>query len=236
LCIDPETGKDLWKHERNTDAVDESMEAYSTPYPFEGKNGPLIIVAGADYVTAHDPSNGMEIWRWGSLNPEGRRNYRLVSSVVSVDEMLIFCEPRGGRMFAMDGNQLGQLSEESLAWTIRENAPDVCTPLVMEGRLFALDGNRKIMTCLNPKTGDIYWREKIEVKEAFQASPTGADGRIYSITMGGKVVVASAGDAFKVLATIDMGEGECRSTIAAAYGQLFIRTSENVYCIERSTE
>jgi len=70
LCIDSKTGKDLWKYERKTDAFNESMDTYNTPYLFEGKNGALIIVAGADYVTAHDPANGKEIWRWGNLNPE----------------------------------------------------------------------------------------------------------------------------------------------------------------------
>ena len=33
LCVDPGTGTNLWRHVRKTDAVDESMEAYSTPLP-----------------------------------------------------------------------------------------------------------------------------------------------------------------------------------------------------------
>ncbi len=231
LCIDPKTGEDIWKFERKTDAFDESMEAYTTPYPFEGNDGLQIILVGADYVTSHDPSDGKEIWRWGNLNPQGRGNFRVVPMVVSVDNIVIFCEPRGGAMFAMDGNQKGQLSEKSLLWKITENAPDVATPLVMDGKLFVLDGRRRILTSLNPKTGEVYWRDRIDTNQGFQASPTGADGKIYCISMGGEVAVLSAGDKFELLSKIDMGEGLCRATIAVSQGQLFVRTSENLYCI-----
>ena len=231
LCIDSKTGKDLWKQERLTDATGEGMEAYTTPYPFEGPNGPVIIVTGADYVTAHDPDDGKEVWRSANYNPRKRRAYRLVPSAVGVDGMIIGCEPRGNSMFAIKGGGSGQLTEESLAWTSRQNAPDVCTPLVMDGKLFVLDGGRKVMSCRNPETGEIYWQGKLGVREVFQASPTGADGKIYCISMGGEVVVLSAGDAFEILSRIDLGEGVCRATISAAHGQLFVRTAENLYCI-----
>jgi len=231
LCIDPKTGKDLWKHERDTDAVGESMEAYTTPYPFEGPNGSLIILAGADYVTAHKPASGEEVWQTFNYNPRKIKSYRLVPSVVGIDEMVIFCEPRGRGIFAIRGDSLGQILEEDVVWTARKNVPDVCSPLVMDGKLFVLDGGRRVMSCLDPKTGKIYWQDKLDVGK-LQASPTGGDGKIYCISMNGEVVIVSAGDAFEVLSRIDMGEGDCRSTISAAHGQLFIRTPERLYCIE----
>jgi outer membrane protein assembly factor BamB len=234
LCIDPDTGEDLWRSNRDTDAVEESMEAYTTPYPFEGANGTLIIVAGGDYVTAHDPTDGKEVWRTHNTNPRQRRNYRLVTSVVSAGEIIIFYEARGQAIFAINGNSSGQLTEEDAIWSTRENAPDVCTTLVMDGKLFVLDGDNKVMSCLDPETGEVYWSGNLGTRDRFQASPTGADGRIYCISMGGEVVILSAGDTFEVLSNIDMsGEGTCRATISAAYGQLFVRTEENLYCIEK---
>ncbi|MBD3181865.1 PQQ-binding-like beta-propeller repeat protein, partial [Candidatus Poribacteria bacterium] len=111
--------------------------------------------------------------------------------------------------------------------------PDVCTPLIMDGKLYVLDGRRRVMSCIDPETGDIIWKEKVGANKQFQASPTGADDKIYCISMGGEVVVLSAGDKFQILSQIDMGEGEgqCRSTISAAQRCLYIRTSENLYCI-----
>lgn len=231
LCIDAKTGKDLWKYERKTDAISESMDAYTTPYPFEGSNGLLIITAGANYVIAHDPKDGKEVWRWGNLNPRGNKNFRLVPTVVSSDNLVIFCQPRGGVLFAIDGNKTGQLSEKDLAWVFRGNVPDVCSPLVMDGKLFILDGDRRIMTCLNPKTGNAIWSEKLGVNDVFQASPTGADGKIYCISIRGQIVVLSAKDTFEILSKTNLDKNECRSTIAISQGQIFIKTSENLYCI-----
>jgi outer membrane protein assembly factor BamB len=68
LCIDPKTGKDIWRHIRQTDALMESMESYATPLPYKGKKRDEIIIVGGDYVTAHDPKTGKEFWRCGSLN------------------------------------------------------------------------------------------------------------------------------------------------------------------------
>ena len=67
----------------------------------------------------------------------------------------------------------------------------------------------------------------------FQASPTGADGRVFCISLRGEVVVVSAGDAFKVLHRVEMGGRICRASIAAAAGQLLIRTDDRLYCIGR---
>jgi len=231
LCIDPKTGEDLWKQERITDATGEGMEAYTTPYPFEGKDGLQIIVAGADYVTAHDPADGRELWRSPDYNPRKRKAYRLVPSVVDSNEVIIYCESRGSAMFAIKSGGSGQLTADDLVWSTREYVPDVCSPLLMDGKLFVLDGNRKFMSCLDPATGKVHWRGKLGGRSAFQASPTGADGKIYCISMGGEVVVLSAGDDFKVLSRIEMGEKQCRSTISVADDQLFIRTARNLYCI-----
>jgi outer membrane protein assembly factor BamB len=68
-------------------------------------------------------------------------------------------------------------------------------------------------------------------RQIFRGSPTGADGKIYCISEDGTVVVLSAGDEFKILSTIPMGEGKIYASIVAASGHLFIRTAQNLYCI-----
>ncbi len=66
-----------------------------------------------------------------------------------------------------------------------------------------------------------------------EASPTGADGKIYLMNFRGEVTVVEA-EKGEVLSTITMGEpGDdmTRSSIAVAQGQLFIRTNKKLYCI-----
>src|SRR5205085_2838497 len=78
LCVDPATGKDLWRHIRNTDAIVESKESYGSPIPFEGPNGKEILMLGGDCVTGHDAKTGDEIWRLGGLNPRNDKFFRTV--------------------------------------------------------------------------------------------------------------------------------------------------------------
>ena len=233
LCIDPATGKDHWKHTRETEAAAEAREAYITPYPFVGPRGPRIILTGADHVTAHDPATGREIWRSANFNPGKQRLFRAVASAVGVDGVVVAAVPRGGSIFAIRAGGEGQLTPQARAWTLKHGAPDVPTPLVMNGKLFVLDGRHKALTCLDPQSGRVHWKGKLGGKVPFQASPTGSDGKVYCVSMAGEVVVLSAGDEFKVLSRISMNEGGTRATISAAHGQLFLRTGQNLYCIAK---
>ena len=65
----------------------------------------------------------------------------------------------------------------------------------------------------------------------WRSSPTGADGKIYVMSERGEVVVLAAGDAFRVLARIEMGSQRARSSIAVAGGRLYIRTDDALFCI-----
>ena len=49
--------------------------------------------------------------------------------------------------------------------------------------------------------------------------------------MNGAVFVLEAGDEFKQLAKIEMGEKKCLSTIAVSGGRLFLRMPGFLYCI-----
>jgi outer membrane protein assembly factor BamB len=134
-------------------------------------------------------------------------------------------------MLAIKAGGTGHVTDAQIAWRLTEFTPDVPTPLYCQNMLFVLDGNRQMMTCLDPNTGAKKWQGSLGVKEVFSASPTAADGKIYCISENGTAVVLSAGDEFKILSTITMGESPVMSSIAIAAGRLLIRTSRNLYCI-----
>ena len=231
LCLDPQTGKTKWQHVRPSDAIKESQEAYSTPIPFKGPNGWEIIILGGDYTTGHDPGTGKELWRAGALNPKKDLWWRIVPSPVTSEDMIFASAPKRDPVFALKAGGKGDITETHVAWTYKENPTDWATPLYYKGRLFVLDGDRKVLTCLNPKDGSKIWQGRIDaVKGPIWSSPTGADDKIYVIGEDGTAVVLSAGDEFKVLSTVPMGEQPIRSSIAAAQGQIFVRTAEHLYC------
>jgi outer membrane protein assembly factor BamB len=232
-CLDPQTGTNLWRHIRPTDARGEAQEAYTTPIPVTGKEGVEIVLVGGNYVTAHSPDGGAELWRCGGLNPREEFYWRTVPSAVAADGMIIACGPKGDPVLAIRDGGKGLVTATHTAWKMTEYTSDCVTPLFYQHRLFVLDGDHQVITCLDPRTGTKEWQSNLGVKEIFRASPTGADGKVYCLSETGTAVVLEAGERFKILATIRMGESPVRSSIAVAHGQLFLRTAKNLYCISQ---
>jgi outer membrane protein assembly factor BamB len=232
LAVDPKTGKNLWKQPRQTDAEDESLDAYSTPIVLKGKKGMEIGIIGADYVTGYDPETGKELWRYG-YSPTKKDNWRHVSSLVPGDGLHYGVKSRGSGLFVIRAGGQGMLSKEHIAWTFDGPTPDSSTPLLYEGNLYVLEGReKKIMTCLDAKTGRQKWQGKLGGSAPYYASATAADGKIYCINEEGRVVVVSAGNKqFKVISRIELESEPCRASIAIADGHLFIRTAEHLYCV-----
>lgn len=237
LCLDADTGSNIWRQARTTDAIRESQEAYSTPMPGECGGRTEIVVAGGDYVTGHDAATGEELWRGGGLrNFQHRPDSRLVPSPLLADGLVFVCGAKRNPFLAFHDCGKGDVTTNGLAWSYSEYSTDCATPLFYQDKVFMLDGDKQMMVCLEPATGKVKWQQSLGVREIFRASPTGADGKIYCFSERATAVVMSAADG-KVLQTIAMGEGaqtdEGRShaTIAAAQGCLFARAPGRLYCI-----
>ena len=231
LCLDPKTGKDLWRHIRKTQANMESNESYSSPIPFEGKNGTEILIVGGNCATGHNANNGEEIWRCDGLNAKDGQWMRTVPSPVTGAGMIFVCAPKREPVFAIKSGGKGNITATHVAWKFDEYPSDCVTPLFYQDKLYVLDGDKQMVTCLDPKTGEKKWQGNLGVRDIFRSSPTGADGKIYCLSERGTVVVLDAGKEFKILSTIPMNEEPVRSSVAVSQGQLFIRTAQNLYCI-----
>src|SRR5512133_2486615 len=153
LCLDPATGKDLWRHIRKTEAQDESMEAYSTPIPLHAPSGTEIIIAGGNYVTAHRAQDGAELWRCAGLNDRGEHSWRTVPSPVAGASLVFACGPKRDPVIAIKDGGRGLVTDSHLAWKSKEFSSDCVTPLYYQDKLFVLDGDRQVLTCVDPLTG-----------------------------------------------------------------------------------
>jgi outer membrane protein assembly factor BamB len=231
LCLDPQTGANIWRHVRPTDALRESQESYATPMPSECNGKTEIVIAGGDYVTGHDAATGAELWRGGGLrNFEHLGDGRLVPTPLLADGLVIVCGAKRNPLLAFHDCGTGDITTSGLAWSYKDYPTDCVTPLFYEGKLYECDGDRQMMVCMDPTTGKVNWQKSLGNREIYRASPTGADGKIYCFSEDATAVVMSAADG-QILSTIRMGEGHAHATIAAAQGCLFVRTAQNLYCI-----
>jgi outer membrane protein assembly factor BamB len=234
LALDPMTGRNLWKQVRQTDALNESMDSYASPIPYAHDGKTEILVAGGDYVTAHDLQTGSELWRYGYA-PKKDRLWRLVPSLVTGSGLVFGVQPRGGNdLFALKSGGRGPLSAEAVAWTFKGPTPDVPTPLYYRDKLYVLDDvrNGKMVSCLDPATGQVKWQGVIGGGGPWRASLTAGDGKLYCINEDGEAIVLSA-DQFKILSRVQMNDAPVQSSIAIANNHLFIRTAGKLFCIGR---
>jgi len=236
LAIDPETGKDLWRHQRPSKAVAESREAFTSPIPFEFQGRKELLVAGGDAISGHSPKNGEELWRWGTWNPQRIGHWRLVPSPVAGVDVILACAPKRDPIYAVKAGLSGQLNDGDLAWTSRsqrEVSSDVPTPAFYDGDFFVLSDVRKCLSRVEPKTGKVKWSVPTPGRRKYEASPTAADGKIYLINFDGLVVVVDAedGDILSEIPMAEPSEYNVRSTLAVAGGDLFIRTNEKLFCV-----
>ena len=237
LAMDPATGKTLWRVVRDSKAVAESMEAFSTPIPFTHEGRGELLVVGGDALSGHDIETGKELWRWGTWNPKRVQHWRLVPSPVAGGGVILACAPKGNPVFAVKAGGNGLLDDDSITWAsrdIREVTSDVPTPAYYDGDFFVLSDVRKALSRVEPRSGKVKWHIDTPGRAKYEASPTAADGKIYIVDFDGEVAVIDAADG-KVLNTISMDEparGEVvRASITAAGGQLFIRTTRRLYCV-----
>lgn len=236
LALEPQTGKQIFKHVRPSEAHMESHEAYSTPIPVEQNGRVEMLITGGDCISGHNPKTGEEYWRWGSWNPTRIEHWRLVPSPVAGAGVVLACAPKGSPVFACKAGAKGNQDDSVLAWksSEREVSSDVCTPLFYKGRFYILNGDRKTISRVEPASGKVEWTGELGTRAKIEASPVGADDKIYFQNFKGEVFIVAAADQFKLLKTIPMGDDgddQLRASISVSQGDLFIRTGHHVYCI-----
>jgi outer membrane protein assembly factor BamB len=253
LAMDPMTGKDLWRSVRPSEAVAESREAFSTPLPFVHGGRKELVVVGGDRISGHDPTNGRELWTWGTWNPTRIGHWRLVPSPTAGAGVILACGPKNAPVYAVKAGGSGAIATKTLAWQSHvqpvedaaEAAPsvgdrdltsDVGSPLFYGEKFYILNGTKRKLLCVDPADGKVVWSGDLGGRSVFQSTPTAADGKIYMMNFDGDVsVVQAGGTEFKLLHKTNFkDEGDdirLRSSIAISQGNLYVRTGTKLYCL-----
>ena len=233
LAVDANTGKNIFKQPRITDAQNESLDAYSSPILFQHSGRDEIIVIGSDYVTSNDATTGKELWRYEYTRQKSTRG-RIITSPVTVEGLVMGIPPRGtDGLLAIRSGSDGTLSDDHISWRFDGPSPDCSTPLYYKGNLYVLaDRKGGIITCLDPLTGRQKWQGKLGGSAPWWASITAGDDKLYCISEAAEAVVLVAGDeGFKILHRINMDDKPIQASIALADGHLFIRTTSKLFCV-----
>ena len=171
--------------------------------------------------------NLKESWSVVDLNKNGtldKKEWDFYRSMLTGQNGLFAIRP-GGR---------GDLTTTNLLWRYWKSLPNVCSPVLYNGILFMVkDGG--VVTSLNPRNGTVLKQGRLhDGLETYFASLVAADGKIFMVSVSGKITVLRAMGEWEILAVNDLGE-ECYATPAIVDGKLYIRTRQHLYCFGKTS-
>src|SRR5262249_53006885 len=111
LALDKMSGKEIWKHKRDSDAYAENEHSYASPFIWRKGSQAYRVVHGNDYTTAHSLEDGKELWRVGDLNPKSRYNptLRLVASPVVTEDLIVIPTAKKGPVVGLSPDARGKI-------------------------------------------------------------------------------------------------------------------------------
>lgn len=229
IALDVETGKQVWKTER------EELPSWGTPTVAMTSSGPELVTNAPNFIRGYDPRTGRELWRLGHSS-----KITAPTPIYSADQFLIASGRQPERpIFAVKAGARGDLtlpdgktSSDSVIWSRTGRGSYMPTPLQYQGLLYVLNNNG-LFDCYEWKTGEEIYRQRLPViGSGFSASPVAADGKIYLSNEDGDMLVIAAGRKFEYLGMNPIGE-LLMATPALSEGVMYVRSSQSLWAVGR---
>jgi outer membrane protein assembly factor BamB len=224
-AFDAATGRERWRKDRD------EPTSWATPLVVVQQGTPQVVVGGTNRLLSYDLGTGATVWEAPGLTPN------VIPSPVAADGMVYAMSGfRGNALKAVRlADAKGAIAgAPAIAWTYDRDTPYVPSPLLYRGLLYFLKSNNGVLTCLDAKTGELRYTERLEAVPNVYASIVGADGKVFVTGREGATVVLEAGPKLKILATNKLDDGFDASP-ALADGELYLRGAKSLYRLSAST-
>ncbi|QOV91283.1 outer membrane protein assembly factor BamB family protein [Humisphaera borealis] len=239
------TGATIWRTDRTADYKDidpktskpkadgDFRKGFSTCRVVSMGGTEQLLSVGGKAAYGYDLATGKELWRM-DFAPLGIESHTPAFTPVVGDGLIYLATGHGkGELLAIktDGLKAGGTTGESqVAWRLKKNVPNRSSALLHDGLLYITDDSA-IASCLDAKTGQEYWKERIGGK-GFSASPMFADGRIYFFSEGGVVTTIEPGKTLKKLGEGEFADGFMNSP-AIVDNAFILRTKTSVLRVQK---
>ena len=214
IALDAATGKQAWVAKRKTISWASPILAH-TPF------GPQLILCSEEDVDGYDPESGRLLWSESCLGGE-------VAPSAAYADKRVFAANEYAMASGIELSQADGAVQSEVIWQWDELLPEVSSP-IGDGEHFYFGTSFGDFVCLDARTGEKAWGE--EIGEGFYSSPVLVGDRIYIPDTEGTMFVFKAGDEYELLDTRTIGEPTF-TTPAYLDGRIYVRTAENLYCIE----
>lgn len=219
FAFDKKTGKEVWR-------IGDIVRAWTTPCVAEAPGGEHELVINQKFtVYGFAPRTGEKLWECAGID-----DY-VVPAPISHEGIVYCLGGRQNRCLAIKLGGRGDVTDSHKLWQVNIGA-NVTSPVYYEGHLYWAS-DKAIATCLNAKTGEALYRERLPTRARIYASMVRAGAKLYVTTRDQGVLVLSAEPAYKELAlnVIETDDGLVNASPAITNNQLLLRTDAFLYCI-----
>lgn len=220
VAYDRRDGKLVWSTMR---AFREA--SYATPIVIErpGSKPELICLNGATGVSALDPWTGQPLWQSEPLAQ------RTVSCPAYGHGKIYATCGQGGKGTLLVGVDPAAAADGVAPVTLRRDKTLPYVPCVVPfGDHLYLWNDNGIVMCVDPKTNETVWQERIG--GTFSGSPIVIGGKLYCIDESGRVAVLDASPTYHFHGFSELGDNS-HSTPAVANGKLYLRSFHRLACL-----
>jgi outer membrane protein assembly factor BamB len=202
--------------------------SWSTPILVRAGERTELVVNFPNRLAGYDPQTGTQLWLSKGLGAT------IYASPVSDGSTVVATssDMAGGTSLALKPGGSGDVTESQRLWR-QERVKSPIGSGVIDGEYLYTISRDGIAACLNLKTGEKVWEERLKGSGSRGGSWSSmllADGKIYVPNQGGDVFVLRAGPKFELLATNSVNEST-NASLAAADGELFLRTDKSLWCL-----
>ncbi|MGJ8697618.1 MAG: PQQ-binding-like beta-propeller repeat protein [Verrucomicrobiaceae bacterium] len=235
VALDPKSGEEVWKTDRNIETEKESGDSYTTPHVVEVDGVETVISFGADHVTGHEAKTGKLLWTCGGINPETKGMWRTIASSVVTEGIVVVPHGRGEYLMGIKAGGSGDVTKERVLWRKEVHAPDAATPVARDGKVYLLvdrGKDRGLVLCVDAKTGDTRWEGKLpKSPSTYYASPILVGNQLCCPREDGVVIIAEVkDDGLGEITENRIGEAVIASPIVAD-GSLILRGAKHLWSI-----
>ena len=232
ICaLDTVTGKVAWRTSRSGKMNDhfQLKKAYGTPVVREIGGRPVLISPAANWLYGYDPRNGSEIWKT-SYEVLG---FSVVPPPVVGEGMIWQCTCfMQSELIAFRYDVENARKAPEIAWRYKRQVPQQPAPILIDGALYMISDRAGILTCLDAKTGEVRYRQR--VGGDYSSSLLYADAKLFVSSRNGTTTVVQPGAEYVELAKNQL-EGRHMASLVAVDREIYARTSDWLYRLEASS-
>ena len=222
IALDKKTGKTIWKTKRP------NHRGWSTPILYEDKQFRELVINGHTGMQAYDPDTGKELWYCSGLKGRG-------TPTVTTSEGILFtiCGLTPSNIYGVKPGGKGDVSKKNRVWeTRRRSGRDLPSPIII-GKFILIMNMKGILTGYDTQSGTELWTARIGGN--YSATPISYAGHALFISERGETVFIKPTKSEPIITSrnrLTSGDEEIfRSSITPSLGQLFIRSTQVLYCI-----